>query len=118
MRISDWSSDVCSSDLVAGLFALRSRVFTLIDPHVVVGLPPVAVAQGQRVMVVDVADHGYALIADETEDVCFIETPETRIAGRLSSGGGRVADGMKDERGGAPAVGGTYGRAEWGERGG
>src|SRR3546814_15043780 len=34
---------------VAGLFALRSRVFTLIDPHVVVGLPPVPVAQGQRV---------------------------------------------------------------------
>ena len=33
---------------VAGLFALRSRVFTLIDPHVVVGLPSVAVAAGQR----------------------------------------------------------------------
>ena len=49
---------------VAGLFALRSRVFTLIDPHVVIGLPPVAVAPGQRVIVVDVADHGYALLAD------------------------------------------------------
>ncbi|MGQ2929564.1 MAG: chemotaxis protein CheW, partial [Sphingopyxis sp.] len=49
---------------VAGLFALRSRVFTLIDPHVVIGLPPTAVAPGQRVIVVDVADHGYALLAD------------------------------------------------------
>src|SRR3546814_17857782 len=60
MRISDWSSDVCSSDL--------------------------PVAQGQRVIVVDVADHGYALIADEIEDVCFIEALETRIAGKLSPG--------------------------------
>jgi len=84
---------------VAGLFALRSRVFTLIDPHVVVGLPPVAVAQGQRVIVVDVADHGYALIADEIEDVCFIEAPETRIAGRLSPGWARVADAMIEHRG-------------------
>ena len=41
---------------VAGLFALRSRVFTLIDPHVVVGLPSVPVAPGQRVVVVDVAE--------------------------------------------------------------
>src|SRR5690606_1163025 len=62
---------------VAGLFALRSRVFTLIDPHVVIGLPPVPVSAGQRVIVVDVADHGYALLADEIEDVCFIEAPET-----------------------------------------
>src|SRR3546814_12648080 len=99
MRISDWSSDVCSSDLVAGLFALRSRVFTLIDPHVVVGLPPVPVAQGQRVIVVDVADHGYALIADEIEDVCFIEALETRIAGKLSPGWARVADAMIEHQG-------------------
>src|SRR3546814_7893487 len=33
---------------VAGLFALRSRVFTLIDPHVVVGLPPVPVARSEE----------------------------------------------------------------------
>src|SRR3546814_14566458 len=71
---------------VAGLFALRSRVFTLIDPHVVIGLSPVSVAPGQRVIVVEVAEHGYALLADEIEDVCFIEAPETRIAGKLLPG--------------------------------
>ena len=84
---------------VAGLFALRSRVFTLIDPHVVVGLPPVAVAQGQRVIVVDVADHGYALIADEIEDVCFIDAPETRVAGKLLPGWARVADAVIEHEG-------------------
>src|SRR3546814_10083411 len=49
---------------VAGLFALRSRVFTLIDPPVVIGLSPVSVAPGPRVIVVAVAEDGYALLAD------------------------------------------------------
>ena len=79
---------------VAGLFALRSRVFTLIDPHVMLGLPAVPVAAGQRVIVVDVAGHGYALLADEIEDVCFIDAPETRVAGKLSPGWARVAEAM------------------------
>jgi purine-binding chemotaxis protein CheW len=84
---------------VAGLFALRSRVFTLIDPHVVVGLPPVTAVPGQRVIVVDVADHGYALLADEIEDVCFIDAPETRVAGKLLPGWARVADAMIEHDG-------------------
>ena len=84
---------------VAGLFALRSRVFTLIDPHVVIGLPAVPVTQGQRVIVVDVAQHGYALLADEIEDVCFIDAAETRIAGKLLPGWARVADAMIEHRG-------------------
>jgi purine-binding chemotaxis protein CheW len=84
---------------VAGLFALRSRVFTLIDPHVVVGLPPVTAVRGQRVIVVDVADHGYALLADEIEDVCFIDAPETRVAGKLLPGWARVADAMIEHDG-------------------
>ena len=84
---------------VAGLFALRSRVFTLIDPHVVIGLPAVPVAPGQRVIVVDVAEHGYALLADEIEDVCFIDAPETRVAGKLLPGWARVADAMIEHRG-------------------
>ncbi|KTE27763.1 MULTISPECIES: chemotaxis protein CheW [unclassified Sphingopyxis] len=84
---------------VAGLFALRSRVFTLIDPHVVVGLPSVPVAPGQRVVVVDVAEHGYALLADEIEDVCFIDAPETRVTGKLLPGWARVADAMIEHEG-------------------
>lgn len=84
---------------VAGLFALRSRVFTLIDPHVVVGLAPVAVVPGQRVIVVDVADHGYALLADEIEDVCFIDAPETRVVGKLLPGWARVAEAVIEHRG-------------------
>ena len=84
---------------VAGLFALRSRVFTLIDPHVVVGLSSVPVAPGQRVVVVDVADHGYALLADAIEAVCFIDAPETRVSGKLLPGWARVADAMIEHDG-------------------
>ncbi|PZQ22918.1 MAG: chemotaxis protein CheW [Sphingopyxis macrogoltabida] len=84
---------------VAGLFALRSRVFTLIDPHVVVGLPPVPVMAGQRVILIDVAEHGYALLADAIEDVCFIDAPETRVTGRLLPGWARVADAMIEHEG-------------------
>jgi len=84
---------------VAGLFALRSRVFTLIDPHVVVGLSSVPVSPGQRVVVVDVADHGYALLADAIEDVCFIDAPETRVTGKLLPGWARVAEAMIEHEG-------------------
>ena len=84
---------------VAGLFALRSRVFTLIDPHVVIGLPAVPVEPRQRVIVVDVAGHGYALIADAIEDVCFIEAPETRVVGQLLPGWARVADAVIEHEG-------------------
>lgn len=84
---------------VAGLFALRSRIFTLIDPHVVIGLPAAPVVAGQRVIVIEVAEHGYALLANEIEDVCFIEAPETRIAGKLLPGWERVADAMVEHDG-------------------
>ena len=54
---------------------------------------------GQRVIVVDVAEHDYALLADEIEDVCFIDAPETRIAGKLLPGWARVADAMIEHDG-------------------
>src|SRR3546814_8455813 len=37
MRISDWSSDVCSSDLVAGPFQHRPRRLPQLDAHLVRG---------------------------------------------------------------------------------
>jgi purine-binding chemotaxis protein CheW len=77
---------------VAGLFALRSRVLTLIDPHVVVGLAPAAISAGQRVIVIEIGGHGYALLADHIEDVCFVDAAETPARGRLADGWGRLAE--------------------------
>jgi purine-binding chemotaxis protein CheW len=84
---------------VAGLFALRSRVLTLVDPHVVVGLARMTVTAGQRVIVIEIGGHGYALLADQIEDVCFIDAPETPAKGRLAEGWGRLADTVIEHQG-------------------
>lgn len=84
---------------VAGLFALRSRVLTLIDPHVVIGMPPTAVTPGQRVIVVEIGGHGYALLADRIEDVCFVEGEETPARGRLANGWAGLADSVVTHEG-------------------
>src|SRR3546814_13864441 len=134
MRISDWSSDVCSSDLppgaarrdapqrrgrsrmmeklylvariadprvalrsrgihsvvtvgtpvevpgapphVAGLFAPRSRVFPLIDPHFALGLSPASVVPCPRVPVVAAASHAYALVPAQLRAVRIIPAPD------------------------------------------
>src|SRR3546814_18997877 len=44
MRISDWSSDVCSSDLVHLFFGVDARLHTLADPQILGA--PVNVALG------------------------------------------------------------------------
>jgi purine-binding chemotaxis protein CheW len=84
---------------VAGLFALRSRVLTLIDPHVVVGLAPTQIAAGQRVIVVEIGGHGYAILADAIEDVCFIDNGEEPTKGRLAPGWARLAEAVVDHEG-------------------
>jgi purine-binding chemotaxis protein CheW len=84
---------------VAGLFALRSRVLTLIDPHVVVGLAPTAVAAGQRVIVVEIGGHGYAILADAIEDVCFVNGGEEPAKGRLAPGWARLVEAVVDHDG-------------------
>src|SRR3546814_9010519 len=43
MRISDWSSDVCSSDLVAA--AVRARMLGLVGRHALVAPAPFTVVQ-------------------------------------------------------------------------
>lgn len=84
---------------VAGLFALRSRVLTLVDPHVVLGLSPLAPTPGQRVIVVEIGGHGYAILADAIEDVCFIDSGEEPVKGRLAPGWARLAEAVVDYQG-------------------
>lgn len=84
---------------VAGLFALRSRVLTLIDPHVVLGLAPMPPQPGQRVIVVEIGGHGYALLADAIEDVCFIDSGEEPAKGRLAPGWQRLAEAVIEHDG-------------------
>ena len=92
VMIGEWVPAPGTLPKVVGLFALRSRVITIIDTHIVIGFPPSEIAPGQRVVIVNVEGHGYALIADEIEDVCFIDTDEEPTQSCLSSGWSQVAE--------------------------
>lgn len=64
---------VPSSNLsIAGLFALRSRVLTLIDAQYLVTGISQDVPKGALAVVVDVAGHQYGLLVDKVEDVVSI----------------------------------------------
>jgi purine-binding chemotaxis protein CheW len=54
---------------VAGLAALRSRVLTIIDPNVMLGLPPVCPAPAHTALVCSFEGHFYGLLVDAVEDV-------------------------------------------------
>lgn len=84
---------------IAGLFALRSRVLTLVDPKIVIGAEPAPISARQRVIVIEVGGHGYALMADAIEDVCFVEGDELPLRGRMTDGWGRIADAMIEHDG-------------------
>src|SRR3546814_7700664 len=43
VRISDWSSDVCSSDLLALLRTVREQGYALVDQELEIGLRSIAV---------------------------------------------------------------------------
>lgn len=54
---------------IAGLFALRSRVLTLIDTQYLVSGKVKKAAKGALAVVVDIAGHHYGLLVDRVEDV-------------------------------------------------
>lgn len=58
---------------IAGLFALRSRVLTLIDTQFLVTGKSQNAVKGALAVVVDVAGHHYGLLVDKVEDVVSID---------------------------------------------
>ena len=58
---------------VAGLFALRSRVLTLIDTQYLVTGVRQHAEKGALAVVVEIAGHQYGLLVDKVEDVVSIE---------------------------------------------
>jgi purine-binding chemotaxis protein CheW len=54
---------------VAGLFALRSRVLTLIDTQFLITGVPQQAKKGALAVIVDIAGHQYGLLVDKVEDV-------------------------------------------------
>lgn len=61
---------------VAGLFALRSRVLTVIDTRASLELGPMAREGDMTAVIVENEGHSYALLVDEVEDVIEAGQPE------------------------------------------
>lgn len=66
---------------VAGLFALRSRVMTVIDSAIAVGAPPMQRSGQTGAVVVNCEGHGYAILVEKVDDV--IETDVAMGAPRV-----------------------------------
>ncbi|WP_164116796.1 chemotaxis protein CheW [Sphingorhabdus sp. Alg239-R122] len=68
---------------VRGLFALRSRVLTVIDSsHFVTGKPG-KVHDAHMAVVTQVAGHFYGLLVDSVQDVCTAESTESDLPANL-----------------------------------
>lgn len=61
------------SQLVAGLFALRSRVLTLLDSQFLITGEPKTPEMGSLAVVVDIDGHTYGLLVDSIDDAVMIE---------------------------------------------
>ena len=61
---------------VAGLFALRSRVLTVIDTRAALDLGTIARSGAMTAIIVECDGHSYALLVDEVEDVIEAGPPE------------------------------------------
>ena len=87
------------SSHIAGLFALRSRVLTVIDTHAALGLGCGKHDGIMEAVVIKVDGHSYALLVEAVEDVTSADAPASCVT-TLDSGWARVAVGrLTTERG-------------------
>jgi purine-binding chemotaxis protein CheW len=73
VRIGEIQAVPNCSPLVAGLFALRSRVLTVIDSQFLITGVSKPIASGSIAIVVSVAGHSYALLVDSIADAVNLE---------------------------------------------
>ena len=82
---------------VAGLAALRSRVLTVIDcARVLDPAAPAASAEGSEAVVIDIDEHGYALLVDAVEDVAEAPGDLMEVRADLGPGWSGLALGLAD----------------------
>ncbi len=81
---------------IIGLFALRSRVITLVDAGLSVGESGIGTPEGRKTVVAERGGHAYGIIVDQVDDVVFIEEDEFPVRGKLAPGWAGVAASMID----------------------
>ena len=86
---------------VAGLFALRSRVLTVIDTLASLELGRSEVAETMQAVIVLWEGHPYALRVDQVEDVITVASGIAPVRAMLAPGWARVARGVVQHGDGA-----------------
>lgn len=81
------------ADHVAGLFALRSRVMTVIDSRASVGLGRFEWKGTAEAVIVNCDSHGYAILVENVDDVVEVTTPVAASRAVLSAGWSRISAG-------------------------
>ena len=79
---------------VAGLFALRSRVLTIIDSGSALGLEPTARSGAMQAVIVLCDGHQYGLLVEHVEDVLETTAPVRPVRAVLADGWARAARGV------------------------
>ncbi|RJF85486.1 chemotaxis protein CheW [Sphingomonas cavernae] len=82
-----------------GLAALRSRVITMIDTRIALGLDPAEPRATLTTVVVNLDGHQYGLVVDMVEDVCAIAGVPAPVRSRLGAGWARASLGLLDHDG-------------------
>jgi purine-binding chemotaxis protein CheW len=78
---------------IAGLFALRSRVLTVIDSQAAVGEGAFAWTGYAQAVIVNCEGHGYALLVENVDDVVEPAAPITPCRAAMNPGWERVSQG-------------------------
>lgn len=79
---------------VAGLAPLRSRVITVIDTYVAIGVPAPEAEGCRQVVVVSIDGHGYGLLVDEVEDVVSLACDVLPVPAGLRPGWAQASSGL------------------------
>lgn len=98
VEIEDIAPVPCAAPHVMGLFALRSRVLTVIDTITALGGERGAGGEKQAV-IVHVDGHLYGVLVDDVDDVVAIEGAPGQFRSPLSDGWARYATGVLDHDG-------------------
>lgn len=83
-----------ASPVIAGLFALRSRVLTLIDTQYRVTGKSIAAKKGDFCVVAEIDGHPYGLIVDKVEDVVTVREEDLMHIGFANGQWRAISNGM------------------------
>jgi purine-binding chemotaxis protein CheW len=103
VEIDDVAPVPCAAPHVLGLFALRSRVLTVIDSNAALGVGRHRRHDTMQAVIVTVDEHLYGLLVDQVDDVVAIEGAAMPPRALLTPGWAAMTEGVL-EHDGAPLL--------------